>query len=112
VQRRIRHLGGQYATGEVGDEVFSDFMLPLQRRLADLQRQEAVERRAAEALVSHSGIRGRWRRLTLDQRRAELASVVKAVLVKPATERGSGFHPEFVSVRFLPVEGPRQRGAA
>jgi site-specific DNA recombinase len=112
VQRRIRHLGGQYAAGEVGDEVFSDFMPPLQRRLASLQRQEALERRTFEALASHSGVRGRWRRLTMDQRRAELASVVKAVIVKPATKRGSGFHPEFVSVVFLPLEGPGQRGAA
>ena len=65
-----------------------------------------------DALAAHSGVRGRWRWLTLDQRRAELASVVKAVIVKPATKRGSGFHPEFVSVVFQPVEGPWQLGAA
>jgi hypothetical protein len=54
VQRRIHHLGGRYAAGDVGDEVFSDLMPPLQQRLADLQRQEVLERRAAEALVAYS----------------------------------------------------------
>ena len=40
------------------------------------------------------------------------SSVVKSVIVKPSTKRGSGFHPEFVSVDFLPAEEPGQRGAA
>jgi hypothetical protein len=50
--------------------------------------------------------------LTLDQRRAELASVVKTVIVKPATKRGAGFHPEFVAIVYRPLDEPREPRAA
>ncbi len=99
VTKRIEELMDAFASRELSGDVVFPAVSKLETELAVLRDDRSLWMKE-QALVAHrpADVTGSWPSLAVEQRRAVIASVLSAVIVRPSTKRGNRFDPDRVEV--------------
>jgi DNA invertase Pin-like site-specific DNA recombinase len=101
LEARLSEAAEMFAAGEISRGEWTTVRASIDKRLAEARRHVNAATKARRApSVSTMGLRKRWPKLSLADRRAILGLVIERITIRPATRFGCNFDADRVDLRW------------